>query len=153
LMDGRLLDVLSDFALVAVIFTKSSIPISNLLIEVKLIVIGIAGHKLRLAQRKLVALIRLPQMEDLAVQCDNLFHLFVLCDFPDSLGDTGRAGHEQHAGLYFEDVRMPVFALVLLEGFVEAGTDHVFNTDETGIGFGRVVEKALSHLWEGLVGC
>jgi hypothetical protein len=100
-----------------------------------------------------MALVRLPQVEDLAVQCDDLFHLFVLCDFPDSRGDTGRARHEQHAGLYFEDVRVPVFALVLLEGFVEAGTDHVFDADEAGIGFGRVVEKALSHLWEGLVGC
>jgi hypothetical protein len=117
-MDRGLLDILSDFTLVTVIFAKSSVSISNLLIKVKLVVISVASHKLRLSQRKLMTLIRLPQVEDLAVQCDDLFHLFILCDFPDSRGNTGRAGHEQHARLYFKDVRVPVFALVLLEGFV-----------------------------------
>jgi hypothetical protein len=152
-MDRGLLDILSDFTLVTVIFAKSSVSVFNLLIKVKLVVIGIASHKLRLAQRKFMTLVRLPQVEDLAIQCDDLFHLFILCDFPDSCGDTSRAGHEQHAGFHFEDVRVPVFALILLESFVEAGTDHIFDTDETGIGFGGVVEKALSYLWAGLVVC
>ena len=132
-MNGGLLDVLSDLTLVTVIFTKPSVSVSNLLVEVKLIIVGIAGHELRLAQRKLVALVCLPQVEDLAVKCDNLLHLFVLCDFPDSCGDTGRTGHEQHARLYFEDVRVPVFALFRLQGLVEAGADHVLDADETSI--------------------
>jgi hypothetical protein len=80
-----------------------------------------------------VALVRLPQVEDLAVESDDLFHLFVFRDFPDGLGDTGRAGHEQHTGLDFEDVRVPVLALVRLQGFVETSTDHVFDADETSI--------------------
>jgi hypothetical protein len=151
-MNGGLLDVLSDLTLVTVIFTKSSVPVSNLVIKVELIVIGVAGHELRLAQRKLMTLVCLPQVEDLAVKCDDLFHLLVLCDFPDSCGDTGRPGHEQHARLDFEDVRVPVFAFVRFKSFVEASTDHIFDADETSIGFGRVVEKALSHLWDGLEG-
>jgi len=103
-MDCGLLDVLPDLTLVTVIFTKSSVSVSNFLVKVELIIVGIASHELRLAQWELVTLIRLPQVEDLAVQRNNLFHLFVLCNFPDSSGDTGRAGHEQHARLYFEDV-------------------------------------------------
>jgi hypothetical protein len=110
-VDGRLFDVLSDLSLMTMIFTESSVSVSDLLIEVELVVVGVAGHELRLSQRKLVALVRLPQVEDLAIKSDDLFHLFVFRDFPDGLGDTGRAGHEQHAGLDFEDVRVPVLAL------------------------------------------
>lgn len=132
-VNGRLLDVLSDLTLVAMIFTKSSVSVSDLLIKVELAVVGVAGHELRLAQRKLVALVRLPQVKDLAVESDDLFHLFVLCDFPDGLGDTGRAGHEQHARLDFEDVRVPVLTLFGFQGFVKASTDHVFDADETSV--------------------
>jgi len=133
LVNGRLLDVLSDLTLVTIILTKPSVSVSNLLVEVKLIIVGITGHELRLAQRKLVTFVRLPQVENLAVECDNLFHLFVLCNFPDSCGDTGRTGHEQHARFDFEDVRVPVFTLVGFQGFVQAGADHVFDADETSI--------------------
>ena len=103
-MDCGLLDVLPDLTLVTVIFTKSSVSVSNFLVKVELIIVGIASHELRLAQWELVTLIRLPQVEDLAVQRNNLFHLFVFCDFPDSRRNTSRSGHEQHARLYFEDV-------------------------------------------------
>lgn len=133
-MDCGFLDVLSDLTLVTMILAKPSVPVSDLLVKVELIVVGVAGHELRLSQRKLVTLVRLPQMENLAVKCDNLFHLLVLSDFPDSGGDTGRAGHEQHAGLYFEDVRVPVLAFFGLQGLVEAGADHVFDADETSVG-------------------
>ena len=133
LVDGRLLDILSDLTLVTMIFTKSSVSISNLLIKVKLIVIGIAGHELRFAQRKLVTLVRLPQVEDLAVESNDIFHLFVLSDFPDSLGDTGWTRHEQHARLDFENVRVPVFAFFRFQGFVETSTDHVFDADEASV--------------------
>jgi hypothetical protein len=132
-VNGGLLDVLSNLTLVTMIFTKPSVSVSNLLVKVELIVVGIASHELRLAQRKLMALVCLPQVEDLAVKGNNFFHLLVLCDFPDSLGDTGRAGHEQHARFDFKDMRVPVFALFRFQGFVEACTDHVFDTDETSV--------------------
>lgn len=145
-MDRGLLDVLSDLALVTVVFSKSSVPVSNLLVEIELIVIGVAGHQLRLAQRKFVTLVRLPKVVDLAVQSDDLFHLLVLGNFPDSLGDTSRTRHKEHARLDFENVRVPELALFVVQCFVETGADHVLDTDETSIGLGRVVEKALSHL-------
>lgn len=152
-MDSGLLDVLSDLTLVTVILAKPSVSVSYLLVKVELTIVGIASHKLRLAQRKLVTLIRLPQVEDLAVQRNNLFHLFVLCDFPDGGGNTGRAGHEQHARLYFEDVRVPIFAFLGFQGFVEASADHVFDADETSVWLGRIIEEALSNLWMRLAGC
>jgi hypothetical protein len=133
LVDRGLLDVLSNLTLVTVVLSESSVPVSNLLVEIELVVIGIAGHQLRLAQRKLVALVRLPKVVDLAVQSDDFFHLLVLGNFPDSFGDTSGARHEEHARLDFKDVRVPEFALFVVQGFVEAGTNHVFDTDETSI--------------------
>lgn len=147
-MDGGLLDELANLTLVTMIFAEPSVSVSDLLVKVELVVVGVAGHELRLAQRKLVTLVCLPQVEDLAVQCDNVFHLFVLCNFPDSCRNTSGTGHKEHARLDFEDVRVPVFALFVLKGFVETGADHVLDADETGVWFWRVVEEALSHLWK-----
>ena len=132
-MDRRFLDVLSNLTLVTVVLSKSSVSISHLLVKIELVVVGVAGHQLRLAQRKLVALVRLPKVVDFAVQSDDLFHLLVLSNFPDSLRDTSRTRHEEHSRLDFEDVRVPEFALFVIQGFVEAGANHVLDTDETSI--------------------
>jgi len=47
-----------------------------------------------------------------------------------------RTGHDQHAALDFEDVGVPSFALLGLEGGVQVGGDHVFDADEAGVGKG-----------------
>lgn len=44
-------------------------------------------------------------------------------------------------------MRVPKLALRLGEGVVDFGGDHVFEPDETGVGFGGVVEEALSDIY------
>ena len=56
------------------------------------------------------------------------------------------ARHDQHAALDLKDVGVPSSALFGLEGGVEVGRDHIFDTDEAGIGEGRVVEDALADV-------
>lgn len=133
MVDRGLLDVLSNLTLVTVVLSKSSIPVSNLLVKIELVIVGIAGHQLRFAERKLVALVRLPEVIDLAVQSDDLFHLLVLGNFPNGFRNTSRTRHEEHARLDFKDVRVPKLALFVVQGFVEASTDHVLDTNETSI--------------------
>jgi hypothetical protein len=48
-VNGRLLDVLSDLSLMTMIFTESPVSVSDLLVEVELVVVGVAGHELRLS--------------------------------------------------------------------------------------------------------
>lgn len=44
-------------------------------------------------------------------------------------------------------MRVPEFALVLGQGAVEAGGDHVFDADEAGVGGGGIVDEALAEVW------
>ena len=145
-MNVGFLNVLSDLALVTVVLSETLVSVTDHLVKVKLVVVGVAGHEIRLAQRELVTLVRLPQMEDFAIQMDHLLHLSVLGNLPDGLGYTGWTWHEKHAGFNFEDVRMPKLALFLVECLIESRCDHVFDTNKASIWFRRVVENALADL-------
>ncbi len=81
-----------------------------------------------------------------AVQLDQLFHFFVLGEFPDRIGHTDGDGHDGHAAFNFEDVAVPEFAFGGVEFFVDFGADHVFNTDYAGVGFGGVIDEALAEV-------
>lgn len=60
----------------------------------------------------------------------------------------GGAGHDEHAGFYFEDVGVPEFAFVWGESCVELRGYHVFDADEAGVWGGGVVEDALADVYE-----
>lgn len=44
---------------------------------------------------------------------------------------------------------VPKLAFVSVESFVESCADHVFDTDDAGIGLGAVVDKALADIYQG----
>ena len=86
-------------------------------------------------------------MIDLPIELNHLLHLGRLGLLPQSLGDERRRlGHDQHARLDLEDVAVPQAALVLGQGLVEVGLDHVLDADQTGAGRGAVVQQALADV-------
>lgn len=44
---------------------------------------------------------------------------------------------------------VPKLAFVSVESFVESCADHVFDTDDAGIGLGAVVNEALANIFRG----
>lgn len=88
-------------------------------------------------------MIRLP------VQAHHIFHLFRLRLFPDACWEALGTRHDEHAGFDFEDVGVPEFAFGGFERFVESRGDHVFDTDEAGVGGRGIVDEALADVWLG----
>lgn len=48
---------------------------------------------------------------------------------------------------------VPKLALVGVESFVEGCADHVFDTDDAGIGIGAVVDEALADVFRRVAPC
>lgn len=106
-----------------------------------------APHQHRRAQRQRIAAIHLPKVVRLAVQRRHVVHLGRLGRVPRDVGHHCGRGHDEHAALDFEFVRVPEVFFFFGERAEEARGDHVFEADEARVGVGGVVEEALSDVF------
>ena len=125
---------------------KPLIPIPYDIFKRQLALLRIAHHQLRLPQRQLIPLVHLPEMVRLAIQANDILHLFRFGDFPRGAGDVG-VRHDKHPALDFEDVTVPELTLFCVESGVKLGGDHIFDADEAGVFGGGVVDEALADVY------
>ena len=127
---------------------KLGIPLVQMFLHPrKLLRFRETGHELWLAKWQFIAPVNLPEVIDLAVELNDLFHFSGLGLVPSCLGNQSRRlGHYEHAGFDFEDVRVPEFALLCIEGLVERGGNHVLDAEDAGPWVGTVVQNALSDV-------
>lgn len=144
-MNLRHRNVLSRLFLNLIVRSKPLVPLPDMLLKVKLPIRREARHQFWLTQRQRMPPIRLPQVVHLSIQIHDLLHLVVLGYLPCAFGYSA-VGHDEHSRLDLVRMRMPQFALFLVECFIELGCDHVLNPYEAGVGLVRVVEETLAYV-------